>query len=338
MRITNKDYTPLGILAELLAYEPKPIDDTVRFSERDLSNHDFVVSELRERLEAILNSFERLGSETCETQGLDDKGVDLQMSFDKGRMRWRVGFQVKSNREADEDAKRSSKRTKADSNGDEDPESGLLKTLKRQAHEARLETKVNEWWVLPCFNLREHKRRLAGINAHFNLHPDPDWPIRVVAPEQMLGLLAMSKADIDAICTRLLCRDDEVLRAARYEFGNLSGAAQTFVVATFHDALRGDTVVDDDAFFDASSNTEGVVDASNLIWELESAGYVDRGRIEEPYKIDPHAFPGLCALYFEGRVRHDLGESSAMDFAWRLLDDVSASDAPEDPEPHTSIQ
>jgi hypothetical protein len=329
VRITNMEYTPLAILAEVLAYEPRTPRDTEQFSDDDLSSHDVVVSKIRDRLEAILDSFERLGSETCETQGLEDKGVDLLMKFRKDGNEWRVGFQVKSNREADADVRRSGKAAST-ANADTDPESSLLKTLKRQAHEARLETKVNEWWVLPCFNLNKHKRRFTGINAHFNLHPDPNWPIRVVQPEQMLGLLLMSTAEVDAICTRLLCRDDEMLRSARQEYGALSGSAQAFVSQTFYDALRGDALVDDSAFFEAEA--EGSVDVGQLRDELESWGYVDRPRAEEAHRIDPHAFPGLCALYFEGRVRHQLDESSAMTFALRMLDDVKPCDAPEEAE------
>ena len=79
MRITNDDYTPLSILAEVLSYAPASAESTEQFTGADLSSHDYILAMLRERLEAILNSFERLGSDACETQGLDDKGVDLLM-------------------------------------------------------------------------------------------------------------------------------------------------------------------------------------------------------------------------------------------------------------------
>ncbi|PKO65437.1 MAG: hypothetical protein CVU22_19730 [Betaproteobacteria bacterium HGW-Betaproteobacteria-16] len=72
MRITNKDYTPLDILAELLAHSPPTAGETDRFSEKELSSHTYLLSELRDRLEAILSSFERLGCESSENQGLDD--------------------------------------------------------------------------------------------------------------------------------------------------------------------------------------------------------------------------------------------------------------------------
>ena len=323
MRITNKDYTPLEVLAELLAYRPTSKADTSRFAERDLSNHDFLVEELRERLEAILDSFERLGSESCEMQGLDDKGVDVLMRFERNGKPYRIGFQIKSNREAELDRARSIKADKSASSQTTDPESSLLKTLKRQAHEARLETQVNEWWVLPCFNLKGHQRRLAGINTHFNHHPDPAWPIRVVSPEQILGLLSMSIADVDAICTRLLCRDDEVLKAARLEYGQLSHAAQSFLNATFGDALQGETAVDEQAFADAAREADEHVDEMQLRDELQALDYVVRDFRMDMLRLDAHAFPGLCALYFEGRVRHSLNSSRAEAFVWRLLDDVA---------------
>ena len=52
MRITNKNYTPLGILAELLTYSPSTDEGTNRFSEKELSSHTYLLSALRERLGA----------------------------------------------------------------------------------------------------------------------------------------------------------------------------------------------------------------------------------------------------------------------------------------------
>ena len=329
MRITHKDYTPLGILAELLAHSPPAAKETNRFSEGDLSSHVSLLSDLRDRLEAILNSFERLGCESSENQGLDDKGVDLLLRFEeKGKAR-RIGFQIKSNREADEAAELA-KALKKKPKPVVDPEDTLLKALKRQAHEARLETKVDEWWVLPCFNLKQHKARFTAINAHFNNHPDPAWPIRVVPPEHILGLLNMSLGEIDAFCTLVLCRDDEVLRASRHEFGCLSGAAQNFVEQTFYEALHGDLELEDQALFDAVSDDDDGLNPAQLRDELEAFGYLERLHVGAANKLDPHAFPGLCALYFEGRVRHGLKPSEAATFMWRLLDGVKPAKAEPD--------
>lgn len=329
MRITNTDYTPLGILAELLAHSPPTAGETDRFSEKELSSHTYLLSELRDRLEAILSSFERLGCESSENQGLDDSGVDLLLRFQENGQPRRIGFQIKSNREADDSAELA-KALKNRPKPIVDPEDTLLRTLKRQAHEARLETKVDEWWVLPCSNLKVHKGRFAAINAHFNNHPDPAWPIRVVPPDHILGLLTMSTGQIDAFCTLLICRDDEVLSASRFEFGSLSSAAQNFVGGTFNEALRGDFEVEDRAFFDAVRNDENGLDAAQLRDELESIGYVARLHVGDANKLDPQAFPGLCALYFEGRVRHGLNPSEASKFMWHLLDGVKPADAEPD--------
>lgn len=329
MRITNKDYTPLGLLAELLAHRPATATNTSRFSETDLSSHNHLLSELRDRMEAILSSFERLGCESSENQGLDDNGVDLLLRFEENGKSRRVGFQVKSNREADASAELA-RTLKKKPKPSVDPEDSLLKTLKRQAHEARLETKIDEWWVLPCFDLKKHKARFTTINAHFNNHPDPTWPIRVVPPEQILGLLDMSTGEIDAVCTLLLCKDDEVLRASMFEFGRLSGVAQNFVGETFYEALCGNVEIQDRDFFDAVRDDENGPDAAQLRDELVSLGYISRSNFGESDKLDPHAFPGLCALYFEGRVRHELGPSDASAFMWRLLDGVMPADTEPD--------
>jgi hypothetical protein len=148
VRITNKDYTPLGILAELLAYSPSTDEGTNRFCEKGLSSHTYLLSALHKRLEAILNFFERLGCESSENQGLDDNGVDLFLRFEDNGKQRRVGFQIKSNQEADTAAKIAQALKQKSPKNVVDPEDTLLKTLKRQAHEARLETKTDEWWVL----------------------------------------------------------------------------------------------------------------------------------------------------------------------------------------------
>lgn len=327
MRITNKSYTPLGILAELLACKASTAEGTARFTERDLSNHDYLLSEFRERLEAILNFFERLGCESSENQGLDDNGVDLILRFEDNAKTRRVGFQIKSNREADGAAKIAQGIKQNSPSPVIDPEDTLLKTLKRQAYEARRATKIDEWWVLPCFDLKKHKKRFTAINTHFNNYPDPAWPVRVVSPQQVIRLLEMSLPEIDAVCTLLLCGDDEVLRAARHEFGSLSKVAKRLIRETFIRALDGEVGIGDRDFIDILNDEEELDVAAQLKEELEISGYVKNAYSDEYQKLNPHAFPGLCALYFEGRVRHDLDPNDAADFMWRLLNDISPCEA-----------
>lgn len=324
MRITNH-YSPLAVLAEILAYTDVDQGETIAFTEKDLSSHDHLLSELRDRLDAILNSFKRLGCDTYETQGLDDSGVDILWKFDEeGKFR-RVGFQIKSNREADDCAALSKAFRQRNQDLADDPEDTLLKTLKRQAQEARQQTRVDEWWVLPCFNLKKHKKRLVAINTYFQLYEDPSWPTKIVQPEKLFGLLSMSPGDIDAFCTRLLCRKDEVLTAARNEFEKLSSAARNLVGETFYSALCGEVQLDDDALFAVTRDFDDGVNELEALDELESLGYIKRPCLDSPRMLDPHAFNGLCALYFEGRVRHRLKSTDAIRFVWRLLDDINPS-------------
>jgi hypothetical protein len=220
LRITNDDYTPLSLLTEVLAYAPASVEQTERFAGTELSSHDYILKALRLRFEAILNSFKRLGSNACETQGLNDKGIDLLLEFEHDKESQRIGFQIKSNREADADAKRNS----TDPNAD--PELGLLKTLKRQAMEALLSDEVNEWWILPCFDLTQHSKRLGAINSYFNLNSRESWPMKVIAPEKILGLLSLSTAKVEAVCIKFLCHKDEVLVAAQRELKTIAPSAK----------------------------------------------------------------------------------------------------------------
>ena len=185
-------------------------------------------------------------------------------------------------------------------------------------------TKVDEWWVLPCFNMERHKKRLDSINSHFKLNVDKAWPVEIISPEKVLGLLLMSPAEVDAICTRILCRDDEVLLAASDELRSLSKPAQRIVYDTFHQALTDNARLDPEDIYDASSALRHVIPPEDLLEELQQTGYVGGAEYGGPesYALNALAFPALCALYFEGRVRHDLSDGQADIFMWRLLEDI----------------
>lgn len=100
MRITNKDYGPLEVFDEIVKGHATSAAATARFAESDLSNHNFVLLELREHLDTILRLFERFGCDTVEMQGPTDEGIDLLWRFAFQEKSVRIAIQVKSNRES----------------------------------------------------------------------------------------------------------------------------------------------------------------------------------------------------------------------------------------------
>ncbi len=101
MRITNTDYTPVEVLAELLATRGITDQETNTFFSGTQESHDWLVTAWRDKLEVILESFKRYGTEAAETQFIRDHGVDVRMTYeDSFGDTQRIGFQIKSNKEA----------------------------------------------------------------------------------------------------------------------------------------------------------------------------------------------------------------------------------------------
>ena len=326
MRITNKDYGPLEVFDEILKGHATSAAATARFAETDLSNHNFVLLELRERLDTILKLFERFGCDTIEMQGPTDEGIDLLWRFAFQEKSVRIAIQVKSNREADDESVKEARVQKVKA----DPESTIFKTLKRDAFEAFRGGRIDQVWILPCFNHGVHRKRLNGINAYFELKPNSNQPIRVLGPQQVLGFLQLSTEEIEATCVRLLCRDDEVLRSASSALCDLPLAARTLVRQSFFPSLEDGTTVSYDDISSAIDEAGGDADEKTLLSvvdSLERIDYLSRDHLaEDDYTVNPLALPGLCALHFEGRVRHDLSSHDADAFTWELLSDCFHED------------
>lgn len=303
MRITNGDYGPIEVIAELFSYARYRKADTEKFQDEDWCNHDWLLERLQERIDVVLESFRRLGCDVHETQSLRDNGVDLRLRFEFAGKRRVVGLQVKANNEAERDRTRP--------RGAET----LAGTLKRQAYEAMAKSAVDEWWVLLCFDKTTHARRISSICAEL-LGEASKFPVTIWQPEKVLSLLSLSDAEVDAVCTRLLCREDEVLKAAVSEAEELSPAALEVVLATLDDALHGQVVADARHL---RWHAEGAAGQDEVLDELASSGYVTWSSDRQQYEIEPGAMSGICALYFEGRVRHGLSRESAESFVERLV-------------------
>jgi hypothetical protein len=308
MRITN-DCSPEEMLAELFNKAGDSIEATAGFGDPSLSNHDYVCEQLSLRVAAMLRSYERLGNNVHITQSMRDNGVDIYLEFENpDQSTRRIGIQVKGNREA-VDAVRKNRIGEA-----------MEATLKRQAFEAN-RWRLHEWWVVLCFDVTQtaHAKLVKRINSELLQGGNPAV-IRIYEPIGAWNFLRMGEEEVDAMCVRKLCREDEVLVAAQAEVNDLSLGAYAVVMPTLFGSLEesADLSLRDLMGLVNEGNDADIDRASDAIDELEQVGYLERHDHEDTWSTHPAHFPGLCALYFEGRVRHRLSPSAAADFVTSL--------------------
>lgn len=348
MRITNKDYTPIEVFAELATRRGVTTKDTQRYFDGERSSHDWVVVEWADRVDCVLDSFCRYGIDVSPTQFIRDHGIDvLFRDASEGNEGRRLGFQIKSNQEANREAKRK-----------KDSES-MIAVLKRQAFEAF--ERVDEWWIVCCFDMVTHHSLIQRITSELAAGKHAKQ-IRVLDARAAMAVLKMSEAEIDAFCTLLLCKDDEVLKTARREALELDPTAARFVLSRLPKALIGEhTTNREDVWEQLFSIRDGIVgeaedqldtqshdadeqdsntheifydddgkgtgdellgppeDVSEALSALEGIGFLQPDTFSDRYACKPAVFPGLCALFFEARVRHELDESASGEYVKRLV-------------------
>lgn len=69
-----------------------------------------------------------------------------------------------------------------------------------------------------------------------------------------MGFLSISTADVDAICARLLCRNDEVLVVTRGELEGLPQPAGGIFLETSHYTLSDNARLEQSVIFDVAKN------------------------------------------------------------------------------------
>lgn len=327
VRITNDTYSPIDVLAEIVVPRGMTSEGTRRFFVDEKVSHNWLVQQWGELIEAVLDSFKRYGVDVNATQFIRDHGTDILLQVDNHQgKRWRLGLQIKSEREALGNAKRKKN------------EESMLGTLKRQAFEAS--EKVDEWWILCCFDQTQHHALVQAISSEL-IGGRREQKIRVIDPRSCASALQLSEARVDALCTILLCQDDSVLRAARAEVLNCHPAVADFVLRELPVALTDGRRISREnvgIFFEEASQGAGSADwedgpdesvdgrgapegcdTHEAIYELERAGFLVTSSFEDDYSVMPAAFPGLCALFFEARVRHELDESAAAQYMRALV-------------------
>ncbi|RYE73246.1 MAG: hypothetical protein EOO81_01120 [Oxalobacteraceae bacterium] len=321
MLITNHSF-PIELILTLCSPTGVTEEDTKDFfTQNDISSHDWIVKEWTRKVELVLDLFSRYGHDVTPLQGLNDNGVDVLLQTEnEADCTIRVGFQLKSNREANNSAKQKSI----------DGELSLTRTMKRQAMEAQQYHQVDEWWFVQCFDYVAHKN-LVHIN-HAALPPGTkkNFTIRHIGPRSAYAFLSRSDEQTIAICLLFLSPHDEVVRKARLELEKLLPRARSIVEYTIFSALDQHPVMrlntrDLSGLFDVSidesdDNLEEESDVGLVADALEHASYLERNQDDDDsFLVRPTVYPALCALFFDARVRYEKSGISAGSFVLSLL-------------------
>ncbi|MDE2462603.1 MAG: hypothetical protein KGO02_02635 [Alphaproteobacteria bacterium] len=302
MRITES-YTPISLLSEIVTRQEVTAAETKGYFSHERSSHDWLTQQWSDHLDIVLSSFERYGIDVKPVQFIRDHGIDVLLRSTQEIMERRIGFQIKSNQEAARDHKRPANHE------------SIVSILKRQAFEAF--ERVDEWWIVCCFDMSVYSKLVQAITSELAAGKHAK-EIKVIDPREAMAFLRMSEEEVDAFCTRLLCKDDQVLRRACDEADRL-GAAAPVAVGLVVSALKNEVglISREDVWEQLS---EVVADDTGdrelvlleLLDRIERSGLLlEASSASEEMEIAPAAFPGLCALFFEARVRHDLDEQQS---------------------------
>ncbi|WP_043695993.1 XopAX family type III secretion system effector [Luteibacter sp. 9133] len=300
MRITNDFYDPSQLLAELLSATRYSPEDTAEFFIEERASHDWLVDRWHHQIDVMLGMYKRYGHDVHGSQSLRDHGVDVRVGFETlDGARRNLGLQIKSNREAEENARRKPKETT------------LVGTLKQQCQEARSKGSIDEWWIVPCFDAKKFGKLFQTIVSE--IPPGTSaFPQRIVSPEQAACFLAMSNDEIIAVCIRLLCKEDAVLREARSEIDDMETLHAYFVLEFLPRALEGERESSQD---EVARVWRRITDDEGDMNELASTLSILSDFIEQDdalwFHLKPEIHPALCAVYFETRVRHGRDPDSA---------------------------
>jgi hypothetical protein len=131
----------------------------------------------------------------------------------------------------------------------------------------------------------------------------------------------MPDDQIDAICTLLLCEDDEVLKKAQHEVFGMSPITRIIVLGTLGAALEGkrNFTLDELERLARNNEFEGLSEIADDINALESSGYLATTDGIN-FHVESALYVGLCALYFEARARHEHTPNRATQFIEFMTD------------------
>ncbi|KJV35680.1 hypothetical protein [Luteibacter yeojuensis] len=309
MFITNKA-TPEELLSEFLRGHDAP---DIESEFRDLAHNNDLCPQFTERVDMVLQSYARHHTYVDDIQAMNDQGVDIFFRYRADGMESKnVGIQIKSYKEIEDSLKK-------DREGEP-----LESKLASQYLDAKSKHGVKIYYIFLCGDgaLVSHANLERRIRAKYSSMDD----VVVVGPKKAWAFYSLHDYEIAAHCASILCDGDYVLQRARESLNDFKASQQRMLIAWVLLQLEGERYVDVGELqdygvgygADDEEDDDLSEDMANLIDRLER--YADLEYLDgETYKIDPSAFPELCALYFDLRVRHGISGGGAIRYLHSLL-------------------
>lgn len=305
MFITNA-LSPAETLAEILQKNSSTIADTDWFKTK---THDADLCPMFESLGIeILQTYKAYRAGCHDIQGMRDDGVDVLLKYDAEHGATKVGLQIKSYLEFQDWASKDDKT--------------FMKTLKSQYTEAMQNVGVDHYFLILCTDAHEHRKQIRMISSEMKKYAD----LTIVKPEQVRGFTHLSHWELQATVTRLLCRDDPVLSAARACFSDTATLSDYMTLDLLCRAFSGvNEPVDSGDLEEIAEQWAELVggirdmdEVADTLGFMESSGYLRY--VGERYEIVPEEFPdALCAVYFDLRARNSLAADDSLAYLVPLL-------------------
>jgi len=203
-----EDYIKKSIF-DLFFYSKTTFKDTKLLTH--LKHNKDLVPSFTNKLNEILDHFDRYHNITYDVQGIKDKGIDVLVIYEFDNEEKKIGIQIKSY--------------------DDLEEKDWLKTLKAQVTEVISNHRnIEDFYIAFCTDISKHKDKirnataeLAGINKI------------ILNPEHSLYFMNLKDYEIGSYLKRKLSDDDPVVIDAKENFDELTlaQAAMVIEVASF---------------------------------------------------------------------------------------------------------
>jgi hypothetical protein len=300
MFITNQA-DPAQLLEELFRVNERLREETHAFE--PLRHDRDLCPRFQRNIEVLLEAYAAYFADVHDTQGFNDKGVDVLLRFnDEERGRRRIGLQIKSWSEIED-----WKLKKA-------PD--FMKTLRNQVYCAQRDAGCEEVLVVLCADDVRHKKQVRSITADLS----NDDQVKIMTPQKALGFFWLDETYIRTLVARTLCKSDPLIRDALEALGSYPADTAYVALGLLCHAFEEGPGISDSQIVDIFERwQEQLAPESRKPGRLEKVvsqldndilSYSDSHRSVRISDL-PTA---LCALYFDQRHRFggDLLETLAL--------------------------
>lgn len=280
--------TPFSLLEELLRYHTVRASETQQLSSM---SHDEICRIIQDKLDQLLNSFEKYRHISYMVQGPRDNGVDvlLKSSQMEDEPEKYFALQVKSHKEV------------------EDRDNGITQKLKAGWVDAQNSygNGLTRYYILLFGDAVKHERRISAITNEFSKLKR----VRVIGPRHLMAFLDMPQSTVAAIVDRHLSEEDYVRKQARREAASYRPMNLFFLLTCICWALENSTDILPEDFFEDDYRMEELKKRFGdmaVVRCLDRSSDTDFESYAEPYsrRIRLEDFSAIRALYYDLQVRY----------------------------------